>query len=78
MIPFESKPPHPWRPILEPILGPGQSRPIEGQRTRAYTLVVKQERDCTPFRLTLKAPSENEAIRYAMNRWPNCTATVVK
>ena len=64
-------------PATEPILGPGQSRPLDGQRTYEYAVLVKLA-GAAPVRWITRAPSARDAIKYAKNRWRNCTATIVK
>jgi len=64
-------------PEMEPILGPGQSRPLDGQQTKEYAVLVKLP-GTTPLRWITQAPSAKDAIKYAKNRWRNCTATIVK
>lgn len=61
----------------ERILGPGQSRPRPGERTKTFNLKVTVNGDA-PFRWTIKAPTAKQAVKYAKNRWPGCTAIIVK
>jgi hypothetical protein len=72
-----------WNPVLtwqeqppQAKLGPGVSRPRDGQRTRPYRLLVRT-RDAQPMRVTLAAPSKRDALRYAKNRWPGAAVEVV-
>jgi|LauGreDrversion4_2_1035121.scaffolds.fasta_scaffold1147676_3 hypothetical protein len=63
-------------PETEPILGPGDSRPLDGQRVRFYSLLIKMP-GASPLRWHTPAPTAKDAIRYAKNRWRNCTATII-
>lgn len=59
----------------EPSLGPGISRPINSAGTRLYRLRVK--RPGSPvMAVTLPAENKKSAMRYAINRWPDCSVEV--
>ncbi len=66
-----------WRekPLAEllnqpvPHWGQGISRPIRGEKTRLYKLVVRG-RGVGEMKVKLRAPNREEAIKYAKNRWP--------
>ena len=64
-------------PELQPILGAGVSRPREGQQTRPYTVLVELP-GAAPVKWHTEAPTAKDAIKYAKNRWRQCTATIVK
>lgn len=49
--------------------GPGISRPREGERTKPFTIQVK-ENNARPMKVTLHAANKTTALRYARNRWP--------
>lgn len=53
-----------------PTLGPGISRPREGERTKKFTVLVRFSRE-KPMRVVLRAPNKNAAKRYARSRWPH-------
>jgi len=72
-----------WNPVLswqeEPTparYGPGVSRPREGQRTRAYRLLVRNG-NAQPMKVTLQAPTKRDALRYGLNRWPGAAVEVL-
>lgn len=60
-----------------PILGPGQSRPKTGERTREFTVMVRRP-GFTPMKWTTRAPSQKDALMYATNRWPGSKAEIIK
>lgn len=64
-----------WTVPQRAKLGDGVSRPKEGQKTRPYTLLVRQRGE-RPMKVTLAAPSKQAALRYAGNRWPGCDVEV--
>lgn len=64
-----------WVDPLRAKLGAGVSRPKEGQKTRPYTLLVRQRGE-RPMKVTLAAPSRRAALRYAGNRWPGAEVEV--
>ena len=66
-----------WDEPLHGKFGDGVSRPRQGQKTRPYTLLVRQ-RENRPMRVTLPAPSRQAALRYARNRWPEAEVEVAK
>lgn len=49
--------------------GPGVSRPKEGESTRQFTVVVRQQQ-ARPMKVVLAASSKRKAVQYAKNRWP--------
>lgn len=73
-----------WNPVMlwqeEPTparYGPGISRAREGERTKAFKLLVRCDR-APAMRVTLAAPTRRDAIRYAQNRWPGAAVEVVR
>jgi hypothetical protein len=62
---------------VEPNLGPGISRAKPDESTRLFKLRVKQP-TMPAMRVTIPAPSEAKALLYCKNRWPDCTAEVIK
>ena len=62
---------------VEPNLGDGISRPGPKEMTRLFTLKVKQP-NMPVMRVTIPAPTKTKAMLYCKNRWPNCTAEVIK
>lgn len=52
-----------------PSWGQGISRPVKGEKTRLYKLVVRAK-GVGLMKVKLRAPSAEEAIKYAKNRWP--------
>jgi hypothetical protein len=72
-----------WNPVLlwseEPTparYGPGISRPRDGQRTRAFKILVRNG-NAQPMRVTFQAPTKRDALRYAQNRWPGAAVEVL-
>jgi hypothetical protein len=61
----------------EPRLGDGLSRPLPGETTRLYNLLVKSEGEA-PLRVTVRAATAAKAKTYATNRWPNSNVIVIK
>jgi hypothetical protein len=55
--------------------GPGISRAKEGERTRPYTLLVRQN-TARPMKVTLQARTKTDAIKFARNRWPGAAVEV--
>lgn len=64
-----------WFNVEQPNLGEGISRPHRDQRTRPYRLRVRRPNE-QPMLITLPAPNQREALRYAKNRWPSATVEV--
>ena len=62
---------------VEPNLGAGISRPMPDERTREYRVNVKQP-GMPLLRITIMAPSQEKALSYCKNRWPDCTAEPIK
>ena len=61
----------------EPYLGEGISRPLPGERTKLFTLLVTVE-GTNPMKTTIRAATAAKAKLYAKNRWPNSNAIIVK
>jgi hypothetical protein len=61
----------------EPYLGEGISRPLPGERTKLFNLLVTVE-GTTPMRTTIRAATASKAKLYAKNRWPNSNAIIIK
>ena len=61
-----------------PIIGPGQSRPRTGERTREFTLMVVQKPGYKPMKWVTQAPNQKAALLYANNRWPGSQAQILK
>lgn len=61
----------------EACLGPGQSRPVPGARTRMYRLTVKPV-DSKPMKVLMRAENSKMALRYASNRWPRAAVSSPK
>jgi hypothetical protein len=61
----------------EPHLGEGISRPLPGERTKLFNLLVTVE-GTQPMRTSIRAATAAKAKLYAKNRWPNSNAIVVK
>jgi hypothetical protein len=58
-----------WDEETRGSFGPGISRPKEGEVTRQFTVVVKQQQ-ARPMKVVLAAASKRKAVQYAQNRWP--------
>lgn len=52
--------------------GPGISRAREGERTKQFTLRVRQG-VAQPMKVTLHAANKKDAVKFARNRWPGAT-----
>lgn len=61
----------------EPILGPGQSRPLPTERVRDFSLQVKRA-GTNVMRVTIKASTQAKAVMYCQNRWPDAQITLIK
>lgn len=61
---------------LQASYGEGVSRPRHNARLRDFTVLVKP-RQSSPFKWFTRAESRRAVIRYAQNRWPDCTAEVL-
>jgi hypothetical protein len=61
----------------EPYLGEGISRPLPGERTKLFNLLVTIE-GTRPMKVSVRAATAAKARLYAKNRWPNSKAIVVK
>ena len=55
--------------------GPGVSRARDGERTKPFTVLVRQGA-ARPMRLTLQAKNKTDAMRFARNRWPGAAVEV--
>lgn len=58
-----------WDEGARGSFGPGVSRPREGENTRQFTVVVRQQQ-ARPMKVVLAAASKRKAVQYAKNRWP--------
>lgn len=57
--------------------GPGVSRPKEGQQTKEFRVLVALH-GAKPLTWITQAPSQKEALKYAKNRWPLATCSILK
>lgn len=55
--------------------GEGFTRPAPGEQTSLFTLIIRLPRR-KPMRWYTKAPSLNEAVKYAKNRWPKAVVSL--
>lgn len=55
--------------------GEGVTRPVPGEQTSLFTLIIRLPRR-KPMRWYTKAPSLNEAVKYAKNRWPKAVVSL--
>jgi len=61
----------------EPYLGEGISRPLPGERTKLFNLLVTTP-GTNPMRTTIRAATAAKAKLYAKNRWPDSNAIIIK
>jgi hypothetical protein len=57
--------------------GPGISRPLEGERTKSFTLKITLQ-SAMPMKWKTKAATASKAKQYALARWPGSTVEVLK
>ena len=69
--------PFAWDENTQARSGPGISRPLEGERTRSFTLKVTLQASM-PMKWKTKAPTATKAKQYALARWPGATVEVIK
>jgi len=55
--------------------GEGISRPVRGNRTKQYCVMVFPQ-GAPPFKWYTKAESKKHAVQYAQARWPGANAEV--
>jgi len=60
-----------------PIIGPGQSRPSKGEKTKEFTLMVHKS-GYKPMKWVTQAPNRKAALLYATNRWPGSQVEILK
>jgi hypothetical protein len=60
-----------------PIIGPGQSRPLAGEKTREFTVMVHKA-GYRPMKWITQAPNQKAALLYATNRWPGTQVEILK
>ena len=68
--------PFAWEENTKARTGPGISRPLEKERTRAFTLTVRTGHSM-PMKVKLKAATAAKATQYALARWPGATVEVL-
>ena len=61
----------------QPILGDGVSRPLPGERTKLFNLLVTLK-GSNPMKVSILAATAAKAKLYAKNRWPGSNAIIVK
>ena len=64
-----------WEENTQARIGPGISRPREGERTKEFTLTVRTG-NSMPMTWITRAPSLAKAMKFAKSRWPDCTVEV--
>lgn len=64
-----------WEDGLHGSYGPGVSRAKDGDKTKQFTVLVKQK-TARPMRVTLRAKNKTDALRFAANRWPGAAVEV--
>ena len=69
--------PFAWDENTQARIGPGISRPMEKERTRAFTLRVRTGHSM-PMKWKVKAATATKAKQYAMARWPGSTVEVLE
>jgi hypothetical protein len=69
--------PFAWDEDTQARIGPGISRPLGKERTRAFTLTVRAGHSM-PMKVTLKAATATKAKQYALARWPGARVEVLK
>jgi hypothetical protein len=69
--------PFAWDEDTQSRIGPGISRPLEKEWTRAFTLTVRTGHSM-PMKVTLKAATAAKATQYALARWPGARVEVLK
>lgn len=61
---------------VRPRLGPGVSRPNPGEEVASFKVSVKQK-GAPRLVVLLNAPSQQAAVMYAQNRWPDARCEAV-
>jgi hypothetical protein len=69
--------PFAWDENTQARSGPGISRPLDKERTRAFTLKVTLGHSM-PMKWTTKAATATKAKQYALARWPGARVEVLK
>lgn len=64
-----------WEDGLHGSYGPGVSRAREGEKTKPFTLLVRQS-TARPMKVTLQAKNKTDAVKFARNRWPGAAVEV--
>lgn len=64
-----------WDDGVQGTYGPGISRAAEGERTKPFTVLVRQQ-SARPMKVTLPARTRADAIKFARNRWPGASVEV--
>jgi hypothetical protein len=64
-----------WDDSVRGSYGPGISRPREGERTKLFTVMVRQQQ-ARPMKVSLHAKSKTDAMKFARNRWPGAAVEV--
>jgi hypothetical protein len=66
-----------WADEVHGNYGPGVSRPKDGERTKEFRIRVVIP-GSKPLTWITQAPSQKEALKYAKNRWPLATCSILK
>ena len=69
--------PFAWDENTQARIGPGISRPLEGEKTKSFTLKVIIQA-AMPMKWKVKAATAAKAKQYALARWPGATVEVLK
>jgi hypothetical protein len=64
-----------WNDGVIGSYGPGVSRPKDGERTKLFTVMVRQQQ-AKPMKVSLHAKSKADAMKFARNRWPGAAVEV--
>ena len=64
-----------WQEHQPGAFGPGVSRAADLEKTKKFTLLVKQQ-TAKPMKLVLFAENKKMALKYAQNRWPGAAVEV--
>jgi hypothetical protein len=69
--------PFAWDENTQARSGPGISRPLEGERTKSFTLKITLQ-SAMPMKWKTKAATATKAKQYALARWPGAKVEVLK
>ncbi len=58
-------------------IGPGQSRPVPGAKTKMFKIIVKPV-NSPQLKVQFEAENARRAKRYALNRWPGAKVLVLE